>query len=78
MQLMSEFEGGVKKFRCVRCNEIAKRHSNLIGIGVCRNCETTIGADAAEVMILEEAEKAIPDRLHYLFKTGQMRSRYAI
>jgi hypothetical protein len=64
---------GTKKFLCVRCGMIGKRHDFLeTQQAICSNCEGVIGQEATEAMKLVADKKAIPDRLMYLYKSKQL------
>ena len=62
-----------KKFICVRCGLTSKRHDHLGGVGLCRSCDDRVGEEAEEARQLIMADKVMPERLEYLFKSKQLR-----
>ena len=62
-----------KKFICCRCSLPAKRHNHLGGVGLCKNCDDRVGEEAEEARKLIMADKPLPERLEYLFKSKQLR-----
>ena len=64
---------GTKKFFCIRCGFIGKRHNNIdTQKSLCKRCEGIIGAEVIEARRLVKDKKAIPDRLMYLFTSKQL------
>ena len=59
---------GLKKFICVRCGLIEKRHNYAPGM-LCKKCDAVVGKDVMYANKLQEAGLPIPDRLMYLYKT---------
>jgi ribosomal protein S27AE len=57
-----------KKFFCIKCGEIGKRHNNIdTQKCLCGKCESVIGTEVTEARRLRAEGKAIPDRLMYLY-----------
>lgn len=71
--LDSRWQGG-KKFVCIRCGYIDKRHDYLdLTKALCRTCEAVVGYEAQEAIKLLESRQPIPERLDYLFTSGHIK-----
>jgi len=64
---------GGKKFICIRCGLIGKRHNYLdTHKALCRTCESMIGIETQEARELVKENKPIPDKLMYLYRSKQL------
>lgn len=62
-----------KKFICIRCNVLSKRHSNIeVNKGLCKDCEMVIGKEILEARQLDKLNLPIPNRLMYLYISKQL------
>ena len=72
MPFRNEWIGG-KKFNCIRCGHIGKRHNYLdTHKALCRACEYMVGIETEEARELVKENKPIPDRLKYLYTSKQL------